>query len=250
MARGRGKDKGSIILRREEVVEGGHHGGAWKVAYADFVTAMMAFFLLMWLLNATTEEQRKGLADYFSPKNPISRGSSGTGAPFGGSTPYDHGSLTSDRGAVSALEGHAPPEDEPEAQTDTPTEVRPRNEAESHDDRAGRRQSGPPRALPRRPSSPMAAPRPRRRRIRASRRPRRSSAPCSRPPRRRAARPPSNVSARRSSRRPSRSARRFAPIRSSPTSRASSRSTSRRTGCASRSWTRTSSRCSPPAPPR
>src|SRR5690606_1871981 len=46
---------------------GGHHGGAWKVAYADFVTAMMAFFLLMWLLGATTEKQRKALADYFTP---------------------------------------------------------------------------------------------------------------------------------------------------------------------------------------
>jgi chemotaxis protein MotB len=44
-----------------------HHGGAWKVAYADFVTAMMAFFLLMWLLGATTEKQRKALADYFAP---------------------------------------------------------------------------------------------------------------------------------------------------------------------------------------
>ncbi len=44
-----------------------HHGGAWKVAYADFVTAMMAFFLLMWLLGATDEDKRKGLADYFAP---------------------------------------------------------------------------------------------------------------------------------------------------------------------------------------
>ncbi|MCA8904464.1 MAG: chemotaxis protein MotB, partial [Hyphomonas sp.] len=56
------------IIKRKKVVKGeGHHGGAWKVAYADFVTAMMAFFLLMWLLNATTEDQRKGIADYFSP---------------------------------------------------------------------------------------------------------------------------------------------------------------------------------------
>src|SRR6202161_347596 len=94
-----------IIKRVGDAGAGGHHGGAWKVAYADFVTAMMAFFLLMWLLNATTEEQRKGLADYFSPKTPISRGSSGTGAPFGGSTPYDHGSLSSNRGALSALTG-------------------------------------------------------------------------------------------------------------------------------------------------
>jgi chemotaxis protein MotB len=49
---------GLTIIKREEVVEGAHHGGAWKVAYADFMTAMMAFFLLMWLLNATTEAQR------------------------------------------------------------------------------------------------------------------------------------------------------------------------------------------------
>ncbi len=131
MAKGRGKDKSSIIIRKEEIIEAGHHGGAWKVAYADFVTAMMAFFLLMWLLNATTEDQRRGLADYFSPKNPISRGSSGTGAPFGGQTPYDHGSLTSDRGAVEALVGHAPPEDDPEEQSDTPTELRPRNQDDS-----------------------------------------------------------------------------------------------------------------------
>lgn len=46
---------------------GGHHGGAWKVAYADFVTAMMAFFLLLWLLGATNDKQRKGIADYFAP---------------------------------------------------------------------------------------------------------------------------------------------------------------------------------------
>ena len=52
-----------IIKRKKIIVSGGHHGGAWKVAYADFVTAMMAFFMLMGLLNATTEQQRKGIAD-------------------------------------------------------------------------------------------------------------------------------------------------------------------------------------------
>jgi chemotaxis protein MotB len=56
-----------IIVKKVTVVAGGHHGGAWKVAYADFVTAMMAFFLLLWLLGATTEKQRKGIADYFTP---------------------------------------------------------------------------------------------------------------------------------------------------------------------------------------
>ena len=60
-------DPSPIIVKKVTVVEAGHHGGAWKVAYADFVTAMMAFFLLLWLLGATTEDQRKGLADYFTP---------------------------------------------------------------------------------------------------------------------------------------------------------------------------------------
>ena len=95
-----GKTKATIVIRREEVVEGGHHGGAWKVAYADFVTAMMAFFLLMWLLNATSEQQKRGIADYFSPNASISRGTSGYGLPFGGRTPNMDGALASDRGAV------------------------------------------------------------------------------------------------------------------------------------------------------
>ncbi len=56
-----------LIVKKVIVQEAGHHGGAWKVAYADFVTAMMAFFMLLWLLGATTEDQRKGLADYFTP---------------------------------------------------------------------------------------------------------------------------------------------------------------------------------------
>jgi len=67
-----------IIIRKKKVVAGGgHHGGAWKVAYADFVTAMMAFFLLMWLLGATDEKQRRGLADYFNPTLAINRTSAG-----------------------------------------------------------------------------------------------------------------------------------------------------------------------------
>ena len=56
-----------IIVKKVTIVAGGHHGGAWKVAYADFVTAMMAFFLLLWILGATTEKQRQGIADYFTP---------------------------------------------------------------------------------------------------------------------------------------------------------------------------------------
>jgi chemotaxis protein MotB len=69
-----------IIIKR--VKKGGHaaHGGAWKIAYADFVTAMMAFFLLMWLLGSTTEGDKKGLADYFaSPLKIAMAGGSGSG---------------------------------------------------------------------------------------------------------------------------------------------------------------------------
>ncbi len=67
-----------IIIRKKKIYKAdGHHGGAWKVAYADFVTAMMAFFLLMWLLNATTEEQRKGISDYFNPNIPLAAVSGG-----------------------------------------------------------------------------------------------------------------------------------------------------------------------------
>lgn len=63
-------DEKPVIIKRVKKVKGhGHHGGAWKIAYADFVTAMMAFFLLMWLLTVATEEQRRGISDYF--ENPL-----------------------------------------------------------------------------------------------------------------------------------------------------------------------------------
>ncbi|APG48744.1 flagellar motor protein MotB [Phaeobacter porticola] len=78
-----------IIIKKKKSGGGdGHHGGAWKVAYADFVTAMMAFFMLMWLLNATTEKQRKGLADYFSPTIPLSRVSGGGNGAFSGDSMF------------------------------------------------------------------------------------------------------------------------------------------------------------------
>lgn len=91
-----------IIKRKKVIAGGGHHGGAWKVAYADFVTAMMAFFMLMWLLNATTEKQRKGLADYFAPTIPINRVSGGGDGAFGGSNMFSEMDLPQDgTGAVN-----------------------------------------------------------------------------------------------------------------------------------------------------
>jgi chemotaxis protein MotB len=111
--------KKMTIIKREEIIEGGHHGGAWKVAYADFVTAMMAFFLLMWLLNATTEAQRRGLADYFSPTASVTNGHSGVGLPLGGRSPFEDGDAVSDRGTVAVMNANAPPVDLEDDGSDT-----------------------------------------------------------------------------------------------------------------------------------
>ncbi|MDR3523359.1 MAG: flagellar motor protein MotB [Acetobacteraceae bacterium] len=148
MARGNKADgKRPIIIKKEEVTEGGHHGGAWKVAYADFVTAMMAFFLLMWLLNATTDEQRRGLADYFSPMNPLSHGASGSGQPFGGKTPFETGEMVSDRGTMSVVEGRTNEQPTPEdAITETSMDhfVREQHEGDGAKSGAAPPNSGPP----------------------------------------------------------------------------------------------------------
>jgi len=85
--RGKNEPEPRPIIVKKIIAEahGGHHGGAWKVAYADFVTAMMAFFLLMWILGATTEKQRKGIADYFTPTLvEMRQKSAGANGPFGG----------------------------------------------------------------------------------------------------------------------------------------------------------------------
>jgi len=72
--------KAPIIVKRIKKMTGGHHGGAWKIAYADFVTAMMAFFLLMWLLGSTTKGDLEGIADYFkTPLKVAMQGGSGSG---------------------------------------------------------------------------------------------------------------------------------------------------------------------------
>ncbi len=87
-----GNNQPPKIIVKKIYIEGhgGHHGGAWKVAYADFVTAMMAFFLLMWLLGATNEKQRKALADYFAPTLvELKQNSAGSNGLFGGESLMD-----------------------------------------------------------------------------------------------------------------------------------------------------------------
>ncbi len=133
MQRGRNSRKApvTIIIRHDEGEEPPHHGGAWKVAYADFVTAMMAFFMLMWLLNATTEVQRTGLADYFAPTNLFGRSTSGSGKPFGGKTPNDSGSSVSSDGTPLVITGHESPRQDAE---EDPPQTPPRSPVSQTDD--------------------------------------------------------------------------------------------------------------------
>lgn len=108
-----------IVIKKVKKGGGhGHHGGAWKVAYADFVTAMMAFFLMMWLINNTEPEQREGIADYFAPAS-VSRSESGSGGILGGTDFSNEGSRGS--GSASIVDRLAP----------TPVEVREREQESS-----------------------------------------------------------------------------------------------------------------------
>jgi chemotaxis protein MotB len=109
-----------IIKRKKKVIGGGHHGGAWKVAYADFVTAMMAFFMLMWLLNATTEQQRKGISDYFSPTIPLSRISGGGEGAFGGDSVMAEDSLSQNGTGASSTR----PTDDRQSQSEAQAKAR------------------------------------------------------------------------------------------------------------------------------
>jgi chemotaxis protein MotB len=105
MAFGGNSDRPIIIKKVKKGGHGGHHGGAWKVAYADFVTAMMAFFLLMWLINTTSPEQKRGIADYFAPAS-VSNASSGAGGILAGTSLGTEG--VKGEGTVKVLEQQAP----------------------------------------------------------------------------------------------------------------------------------------------
>jgi chemotaxis protein MotB len=98
-------DRPVMIKKVKKVIGGGHHGGAWKVAYADFVTAMMAFFLLMWLINTTSPQQKRGIADYFAPAS-VSQSTSGSGGILAGTALGDDG--VKSNGSMSAVEQLAP----------------------------------------------------------------------------------------------------------------------------------------------
>ncbi len=94
-----------LIKKIKKGGHGGHHGGAWKVAYADFVTAMMAFFLLMWLINTTSPQQKRGIADYFAPAS-VSQSTSGSGGILGGTALGDQGAKSD--GSQTVIQQLAP----------------------------------------------------------------------------------------------------------------------------------------------
>jgi chemotaxis protein MotB len=115
-----------IIKRIKKGGGGGHHGGAWKVAYADFVTAMMAFFLLMWLINTTSPEQKRGIADYFAPAS-VSETTSGAGGILAGTALGNEG--TKQNGSQSIVQDASPDAKNPDngkakdaAKADTPAD--------------------------------------------------------------------------------------------------------------------------------
>jgi len=98
-----------IIIKKVKKGGHAHHGGAWKIAYADFVTAMMAFFLMLWLISTTSEEQKRGLADYFAPMA-VSQSPSGAGGVLGGQSFDNTGSRMSGSAADSVADTLAAPE--------------------------------------------------------------------------------------------------------------------------------------------
>lgn len=123
MAKGKNGERPILIIKKKGGHAHGHHGGAWKVAYADFVTAMMAFFLLLWLLNVTTEEQRLGIANYFMPES-VSTSNSGAGGVLGGIT-VSPGEMTRQAGGLTMSIPVAPDASESEEAEDVDGEGRP-----------------------------------------------------------------------------------------------------------------------------
>ena len=118
-----------IIKKVKKGGHGSHHGGAWKVAYADFVTAMMAFFLLLWLLNSVTQEQLEGISNYFAPAS-VASTTSGAGDVLGGT------SISTDEGAMRESSSSSVTVDLPPPKAGSGTEEAEETETEVAEDDA------------------------------------------------------------------------------------------------------------------
>ncbi len=127
-------DQQPIIIKKINKGGGGHGGGAWKIAYADFVTAMMAFFLLLWLLNSVTQEQLEGISNYFAPTT-VSMSQSGSGDVLAGKTVGEEGVSETDTSRTSIIVELPPPkagvsENEDEVDGETLEQLQQRQEEE------------------------------------------------------------------------------------------------------------------------
>ena len=123
-----------FIIKKIKKTAHAHHGGAWKIAYADFVTAMMAFFLLLWLISMTTPEQKKGIADYFAPPN-VSETTSGSGGVLGG-TAFDNEDAKMSGSNTEAKSLTAPKNDQPGPQVAVRSEQKGEKGTEQSDSQA------------------------------------------------------------------------------------------------------------------
>lgn len=115
-----GNDARPIIIKRIKKVAAGHHGGAWKVAYADFVTAMMAFFLMLWLLSTTSKEQKAGIAEYFTFAT-VSQSTTGVTGVLGGKSVESEQGI--DSGAPKVTLELTPPAPPPAGTAETDAEA-------------------------------------------------------------------------------------------------------------------------------
>ena len=116
-----------VYKKAKHKAHAAHHGGAWKIAYADFVTAMMAFFMLLWIIGATNEDQRRGIADYFTPTVIQMKNSGGSNGIMGGRSLQSdegvapHATLTGPRPAASTGGGGGGPMNAQTASQDSKT---------------------------------------------------------------------------------------------------------------------------------
>ena len=146
-----------VYKKAKHKAHAAHHGGAWKIAYADFVTAMMAFFMLLWIIGATNEDQRRGIADYFTPTVIQMKNSGGSNGIMGGRSLQSdegvapHATLTGPRPAASTGGGGGGPLQAEVASQDGKTNPGNRRAADearfrmvaTHHRRAPRRRSDP-----------------------------------------------------------------------------------------------------------
>ena len=136
----------SIIIKKVQGGHGGAHGGAWKIALADMMTAMMAFFLLMWLLGATSEAQRKSIADYFkpTPKSRIQMGQlAGSNGILGGRSILDPEGMPSSAFQNSLLDMATPQDTEGGKDRDKGSETDPAPQSENPGNNSGGAGQGP-----------------------------------------------------------------------------------------------------------